>query len=506
MNRTTRILLIILGVLAGLALVMGIALASITRSPFPDIDGEKKMALQEACRNAAGEQNAICTALVGHGLKSPVHIFRDANGIPNIYAENTEDLYFAQGYVHAQDRMWQMEFWRHIAQGRVSEIVGEPGIENDKFIRTSGWNRITQANIDYYEKELPEAMDALNAYSAGVNAYLAEKSGDMAISQRVMGLVGEPWEIEPWQPADSIGWGVVMAWDLGGNMSEERTRAKFYSLIGEEATDELLPGYPYDTRPVIAPTADLISAATGGNKAAAAPAIDWARIPTDIIGEPPVTAFGTGPDLGSNNWVVSGEHTETGLPLLANDPHLSIQMPSIWYQVGLHAPGMDVIGFSFAGIPGVIVGHNNRIAWGVTNVGPDVQDLYIEKINPDNPHQYEYMGEWRDMNVIEEIIKVNGGEDITLTVRETIHGPIVSDVMEDEPNALALRWTAANQPSRLLQSVIDINQAQNFDEFREALRLWDIPSQNFVYADVDGNIGYQAPGLIPIRRNGQGLI
>ncbi|HRN68911.1 MAG TPA: penicillin acylase family protein, partial [Promineifilum sp.] len=141
MNRTTRILLIILGVLAGLALVMGIALASITRSPFPDIDGEKKMALQEACRNAAGEQNAICTALVGHGLKSPVHIFRDANGIPNIYAENTEDLYFAQGYVHAQDRMWQMEFWRHIAQGRVSEIVGEPGIENDKFIRTSGWNR-----------------------------------------------------------------------------------------------------------------------------------------------------------------------------------------------------------------------------------------------------------------------------------------------------------------------------------------------------------------------------
>jgi len=506
MNRATRILLVILGVLAGLALVLGIALASMTRSPFPDIDGEKALAMPEACQDAAESQNALCTALVGHGLKSPVHIFRDTNGIPHIYAENTEDLFFAQGYVHAQDRMWQMEFWRHIAQGRVSEIVGEPGIENDKFIRTSGWNRIAEANIAYYEEELPEAMSAMNAYSAGVNAYLAENAGDIAISQRVMGLVGEPWEIEPWEPIHSIGWGVVMAWDLGGNWSEERQRAKLFSLIGEEATNELLPGYPYDTRPVIAPTSDLLVATSGGNETAAAPNVDWTRVSTDIIGEPPVTAFGTGPNLGSNNWVVGGDHTETGLPLLANDPHLGIQMPSIWYQVGLHAPGWDVTGFSFAGIPGVIVGHNNRIAWGVTNVGPDVQDLYIEKINPDNPHQYEYMGEWRDMNVIEEVIKVNGGEDIVLTVRETHHGPIISDVLEDEPDALALRWTAASGPSRLLQSVLRINQAQNFDEFREALRYWEIPSQNFVYADVDGNIGYQAPGLIPIRRNGQGLV
>jgi penicillin amidase len=181
-------------------------------------------------------------------------------------------------------------------------------------------------------------------------------------------------------------------------------------------------------------------------------------------------------------------------------------MPSIWYQVGLHAPGWDVTGFSFAGIPGVIVGHNNRIAWGVTNVGPDVQDLYIESVNPDNPNQYEYMGEWRDMNVIEEVIKVNGGEDVVLTVRETLHGPIISDVLEDQPDVLALRWTAASGPSRILQSVLSINQAQNFDAFREALRYWDIPSQNFVYADVDGNIGYQTPSLIPIRTNGQGMV
>lgn len=506
MNRAAPILLIILGVLIGLVLILAVASAAITRSAFPDVDGEKTLALPEACQGTTEEQANLCTALEGHGLKSIVYVYRDAYGIPHIYAESPEDLFFAQGYVHAQDRMWQMEFWRHIAQGRVSEIVGEPGIENDKFIRTSGWNRIAAANTTYYEQELPEAMMALTAYSAGVNAYLVENHEDIAISQRILGLVGDPWAIEPWRPVDSIGWGVVMGWDLGGNWDNELTRARLYALIGEEATNELIPGYPYDTRPVIAPTSDFLAAAPARGESAAAPAIDWARVSTDIIGEPPASVFGTGPHLGSNNWVVSGEHTASGLPLLANDPHLGIQMPSIWYQVGLHAPGWDVTGFSFAGIPGVIIGHNERIAWGVTNVGPDVQDLYIEKINPDNPNQYEYMGEWRDMNVIEEVIKVNGGEDIVLTVRETIHGPIISDVLEDQPDALALRWTAGSGPSRILQSVLSINQAQNFEEFREALRFWEIPSQNFVYADVEGNIGYQTPSLIPIRRNGQGMV
>jgi penicillin amidase len=296
-----------------------------------------------------------------------------------------------------------------------------------------------------------------------------------------------------------------MGWDLGGNWDNELTRARLYATLGQEATDELVPGYPFDTRPVIAPTSQLATAAGSSAGLAAAPAVDWTRVSTKLIGRPP-GALGTGPLLGSNNWVVGGQHTASGLPLLANDPHLGIQMPSIWYQVGLHAPGWDVTGFSFAGIPGVIVGHNERIAWGVTNVGPDVQDLYIERVNPDNPNQYEYMGEWRDFNVIEEVIKVNGGEDVVLTVRETLHGPVISDVLDDQPDVLALRWTAGSGPSRILQSVLSINQAQNFDEFREALRYWDIPSQNFVYADVDGNIGYQTPSLIPIRTNGQGMV
>ncbi len=191
MNRAARILLTVLGILIGLAIILVIASACVSRSPFPDTDGETTLALPDECQSSGGEEDALCVALTGHGLKSTVHVYRDGNGIPHIYAESPEDLFFAQGYVHAQDRMWQMEFWRHIAQGRISEIVGEPGIENDRFIRTSGWNRIAEANTTYYEQELPEATNALTAYSAGVNAYLLENKDDIAISQRILGLLHE---------------------------------------------------------------------------------------------------------------------------------------------------------------------------------------------------------------------------------------------------------------------------------------------------------------------------
>jgi penicillin amidase len=215
--------------------------------------------------------------------------------------------------------------------------------------------------------------------------------------------------------------------------------------------------------------------------------------------------LGEGAFLGSNNWVISGDHTATGLPLLANDPHLGIQMPAIWYEVGLHAPGWDVSGFSFAGVPTVIIGHNDRIAWGVTNVGPDVQDLYIEKINPSDPNQYEYDGRWREMEIVEEIIKVNGGEDVILQVRLTRHGPIINELVEGTSDALAFRWTVQDQ-NRIFQAVVLLNQARDFDDFQEALSYWDVPSQNVVYADVEGNIGYQMPGLVPVRTNGDGRV
>ena len=310
-----------------------------------------------------------------------------------------------------------------------------------------------------------------------------------------------------------------MAYDLGGNMEEEINRANLMQDLGEAAVEFLWPGYPYDRRPVIAPTSEQANALNEPVKETkpeekdqqAEPEkesrIDWNEVNTLITGRIPENglAFGGGPFVGSNNWVVSGEHTESGQPLLANDPHLSVQMPAIWYEVGLHAPDLDVVGMSFAGVPGIVLGHNDKIAWGVTNVGPDVQDLYVEKVNPSNPHQYEFKGEWLDMEVYDEVIKVNGGEDVTLEVRRTQHGPIISDTRDDVKDVLALQWTQ-QEPSRILEAVIKINQAQTYEEFRDALKFWDVPSQNVVYADVEGNIAYQTPGLIPLRKNGDGEI
>lgn len=435
------------------------------------------------------------------GLQGEVIVKRDAYGIPHIYAENEADLYFAQGFVHAQDRFWQMEFWRHIGQGRIAEIVGEPGLDSDKFIRTVGWNRIGQDTIDFYQANAPEFYAVLEAYSAGVNAYIAQQGDAISVNYSILSLANEPWEIEPWTPLNTITWGVVMAHDLSGNYSDELTQMALIDLVGPEMAADLVPPYPAN-RPIIVPA---------GTQGAAVPApitavgLDWSQINTQLVGNPPATGFvfGRGLGIGSNNWVIAGANTPSGQPLLADDPHLSIQMPSIWYEIGLHLPDRDVVGFSFAGVPGVIVGHNGHIAWGVTNLGPDVQDLFIEKINPANPNQYEFMGEWRDVTTYQEVIKVNGGDSVTLPVRVTHHGPIISDIRDDLPSdmVLAMQWTA-QQPSRVLQSVVLLNQAQTYEQFHQALSFWDVPGQNFVYADVEGNIAYQSTGVVPIRQSG----
>jgi penicillin amidase len=487
MNRAVRISLGILGVLLVIVLALVITVFVMIRRPFPKTDGTLNLP----------------------GLQAEVQVYRDEYGIPHIYAQNEHDLYMAQGYVHAQDRFWQMEFWRHISQGRISEIAGEATIDSDIFIRTMGWNRMAQAYVDYYEQEQPEYMTILNAYSEGVNAYIDQNRNQLSINQTVLGLVNEPWEIEPWEPVHTVGWGVVMSDDLGGNWSSELRRTELIKELGESKVASLLPFYPYDDRPVMVPTSampDLMDGESSSWLRELDTAVNWQNINTTIVGSKPNLGYlGTAPFVGSNNWVISGDHTESGLPLLANDPHLGIQMPSIWYEIGLHTPGNNVVGFSFAGVPGIVIGHNDHIAWGVTNVGPDVQDLYIEKINPNNPNQYEFMGEWRDMDIIQEVIKVNGGDDVTIEVKLTQHGPIISDLRDNVNDPLALKWTA-QEPSRVLQSVILLNNAKNYDDFREALRYWDGPSQNFVYADTEGNIAYQTPGLIPIRKAGNGLV
>jgi penicillin amidase len=430
------------------------------------------------------------------GLQAEVTVVRDQWGIPHIYASNSHDLFFAQGYVHAQDRFWQMEFWRRIGSGRLSEVLGESALGQDRFIRTVGWHRAAQRDLDQMDDE---ARSALEDYAAGVNAYVSTHQGRLGLEFAVLGLTGTQFEIEPWTPLDSVSWGKVMAWDLSGNREAELLRAHIADQLGTSVVDQLVPPY-FDHYPVIVP-----------NPPTEASLQTVPEVAVETL------ALGHGEHLGSNNWVISGERSETGTPLLANDPHLGIQMPSIWYEIGLHCepvgPGCpyNVVGASFASTPGVIIGHNDRIAWGVTNLGPDVQDLFIERINPENPNQYAYRGEWRDMEIVREEIRVAGREDpVVLDVRLTHHGPIINDVAGGTEEAwsfgwqpLTLSWTAL-QPGTLVKSILLLDRAGDWEAFRKALSYWDVPSQNFVYADVEGNIGYQAPGRIPIRAAGDG--
>lgn len=455
--------------------------------------------------------------LTVHGLKASVDVYRDGNGVPHIYAQNSHDLFFAQGYVQAQDRFWQMDFERHIGEGQLAEIFGESQVETDAFLRTMGWQGVAEKE---WAAASPEAALALQSFTDGVNAYLAEHSGaSLGLEYAVLKLNNRSYKPAFWSPVDSLVWAKVMAWDLRSNMDEEIWRAKALKIVGTRA-DDLLPAYPED-RPVIVP--DWGGTATS----ATADTFDATDLFTTVTDKIALVDNLTGPsgvDIGSNNWVLSGALTTTGQPILANDPHLGIQMPSIWYESGLHCVTIsndcpyEVAGFSLLGAPGIVIGHNAHIAWGVTNLAADVQDLYIERINPDDPSQYEVDGEWVNADTRVETINVAGGDPVSLSVRVTRHGPIISDVYGDLENfneesslplpesyAVALKWTAL-EPSRTLEAVVAINRAENWDQFQQALTMWDVPSQNFIYADTNGHIGYHTPGKVPIRNGWDGRI
>lgn len=453
------------------------------------------------------------------GLRAPVDVLRTEAGVPHIYADSARDLFFAQGYVQAQDRFWQMDFERHVGRGTLSEMFGESQVETDQFLRTLGWAQIAEQE---WAAASPDAALALGAFADGVNAYLADHQGaSLSLEYAVLKLNNGTYSPAPWDPVDSLVWAKVMAWDLRSNMGLEIVRAEIEKIVGDRV-DDIFPPYP-DDRPVIVPNYEA------GTAVASTPA------PLDGVGDlllrvqhrsaaVDALAGPSGSDIGSNNWVISGSLTSTGEPILANDPHLGIQMPSIWYETGLHCTTVtddcpyEVVGFSLLGAPGVVIGHNANIAWGVTNLAADVQDLYIEKINPDNPNQYEVNGAWVDFDTRTETIDVAGADPIELTVRVSRHGPIISDVyggLEDftdkavvdlpESYAIALRWTAL-EPSRTYEAVVAIDRARNWKEFLDGLTKWDVPSQNFIYADTDGHIGYHSPGRIPIRAAGNGRI
>lgn len=479
---------------------------------FPQIDGEIQL----------------------EGLDGPVDIYRDSVGIPHIYATTQHDLFFAQGYIHAQDRFWQMDFWRHVGSGRIAEMFPSQA-DTDAFLRTLGW-RVTAEQE--YELLDTESKALVNAYTAGVNSYIEGKDAvALSLEYALLGLpiLAPDYKIEPWTPVHSLTWGKAMAWDLRGNLGEEIERAVLLKTLTPEQVAELFPEYPSD-HPVIVNKIGGEAIVRNATPAAAF------NVPDELLASLQnnvslldVALGPLGDGVGSNSWAVSGSLTSTGEPLLANDPHLGIQMPSIWYQVHLEcrpvsdACSYNVAGFSFPGVPGVVIGHNEQIAWGFTNVGPDVMDLYIERVNPENPNQYEVNGEWVDFETREEIINVAGGEPISHTVRLTRHGPVISDdygpltdkgeagdeefipfkdragVDLPEQYVIALKWTAL-APSTPFKAIWGFDKAKNWDEFREAAKDFHVPPQNLIYADVNGNIAYQMPGDIPIRAKGDGTL
>ncbi|WP_338750196.1 penicillin acylase family protein [Janibacter alittae] len=460
------------------------------------------------------------------GLDGEVEVLRDERGVPHIYADTMGDLMRAQGYVQAQDRFFEMDLRRHITAGRLAELVGEPGVETDRVIRTMGWRRVAEQELAMLD---PDTRRALGSFADGVNSWLEDKGSTsaMALEYTVLGLSLPTYRVENWTPVDSLAWLKAMAWDLRGNYTGELTRAALDGTVATSMLDELYPTYPTDRHPPILSGTEWRPSRKGVNppssssspseRPATTPQVRSALTDTAAAIESIPALLGKGQGIGSNSWVVSGERSTTGKPLLANDPHLGVSMPGIWYQMGLHCREItdgcpvDVSGYTFAGIPGVVIGHNQSIAWGFTNLGPDVTDFYLEEISEG---RYLRDGELEPLETRTETITVAGGEDVEITVRSTGHGPILSDVVPSaaaagrdvevegraaSSYAVSLAWTALT-PSTTADAILELNSATNFDQFRAAAKDFAVPSQNLVYADTEGNIGYQAPGKVPIRK------
>ncbi|SNX61839.1 penicillin amidase [Streptomyces sp. TLI_55] len=473
------------------------------------------------------------------GLSGPVDVKRDSYGIPQIYASTDEDLFMAQGYVQAQDRFYEMDVRRHMTSGRLSEMFGKGQVDNDEFLRTLGWDRV--AKKEYDTKLSASTKKYLQAYAKGVNAYLAGKDGkEISLEYAALGFTND-YKPEPWTPVDSVSWLKAMAWDLRGNMQDEIDRALMTSRLGPKQIADLYPDYPYSRNKAIVQEGQYneltqtfeqggstsasgsTSGATGTSGTSSASTALQGQLAglQDVLDDVPAAVGVNGNGIGSNAWVVSGRYTITGSPLLANDPHLSASLPSVWYQMGLHCRAVsskcqyDVSGYTFAGMPGVVIGHNANIAWGMTNSAVDVTDLYLEKLSGNG---YLYDGKTLPFTTREETIKVAGGTSKTIVVRETNNGPLLSD-RDDElvkvgkkapvdaaaPDrgdgyGIALRWTAL-QAGTTMDAVFAMDKAANWNDFRAAAALFEVPSQNLVYADSK-NIGYTLPGRIPTRAKG----
>jgi penicillin amidase len=477
------------------------------RRSLPQVDGTEKVA----------------------GLSAPVEIIRDADAIPHIIAATKLDGLFGLGYAHAQDRLWQMEFQRRIGHGRLSEVLGAATLPQDRFLRTVGFGRAARTAW----ASMPEwAKQQVNAYVGGVNAFITTHHGS-ALPPEFTLLRFEP---EPWTGEDVVVWVKMMAWDLSGNYSFELLRHDLIVAAGAERMNQLMPSYAEDGLSILPRLEEAGRAGKAGGSDRKSTYLahqaylpysphmpyqpsSWSRAFTSAVsGDPRVRDFLTGAateGLGSNNWVVDGTLTASGKPLLANDPHLGTRLPSTWYLAHVLAGDFEVIGGTFPGIPAVALGRNRSIAWGATNVAADVEDLFVEHLDAAGTH-YEFRGAQEPITVIPETIVVKGGAAVVLNVRVTGHGPLISDAINannaeaktsPKPSAvepLAFRWTALDADDGTLAAFLKVNDAHNWTEFTEALSGYVAPSQNFVFADTDGHIGYYAPGHIPIRASGDG--
>ena len=437
-------------------------------------------------------QPQISGKLQMNGLQEAVDIVRDAEGVPHIYAKSAHDAYFALGVTHAQDRLWQMEMNRRIAAGRMAEVLGPAALDTDRFLRTLGIRRNAEAIV---RNLAPDARAALDAYAEGVNRYLEQRSGPLPPEFL---LTGAPAPA-PWEPADSIAWQTMMAWDLSANWTQELLRMRLAQRMDMAHIQAFLPPYPG-----VAPlqTQDYTSL----YRSLAGTAAQLEKVSRIA---PPSLVEG----MGSNNWVLGSRRSATGKPLLANDPHLGLTAPGLWYFAHLSAPGMNVIGATLPGIPAVTLGHNDSIAWGLTNTAPDVQDLYIEQINPDNAAQYRTPDGWAAFDRRTETIRVKGQADVQLTVSETRHGPVITGALpladraplDARTHVIALAWTALRPDDLTFQASLRMNRARDWEQFLAAMRDFSAPQQNVVYADVAGNIGFIAPARVPVRRRDNDL-
>jgi penicillin G amidase len=490
------LLRLILWIAAILVVVVGVAIWWFVYRPLPQLDG----------------------TIVLPGLHGEVSVERDNWGIPHIRASSAEDLAEAQGYVLAQDRLWQMDLLRRAARGELSEILGPATLKIDQDFRRLNFKRAVETDIPLLP---PETRTLLEAYARGVNRFIEEHSSHLPIEFTLLN-----YKPRPWQPSDTLMIGCYMYRTLTDTRVEEMDRAIVTAKVGpdlardlyspEAAMDHFVVGDPnagkdpnakrkdpededeMDPEDVLKASAvkqhatDQTAQLPDVTSALAASARDW------LVDSQRQTRQA----LGSNNWVVNGDHTASHKPLLANDTHLELTLPSIWYELHLTAPGWNVKGFALPGTPLVVIGHNDRIAWGFTNNGADVLDLYMETVNPASPDEYKVNGQWQKAQIYDEVIKVKGAPDEHLRLMVTRHGPVVK---QEGDTAYAIRWTVL-EPGALCYFYNMLGKAQNWGEFRELMKnMWG-PAQNTVYADVDGNIGYIVGARIPVRKKGHGEV